>query len=78
MLAVAAAWGVGTALPTSAQTLNGAGATFPQPLYKKWFFEFHKATGVQANYQGIGSGGGIRAIQAGTVDFAGSDAPLRL
>jgi phosphate transport system substrate-binding protein len=76
VFAVAAAVGLSTAFPASAQTLNGAGATFPQPLYKKWFYEFHKATGVRVNYQGIGSGGGIRAIQAGTVDFAGSDAPL--
>jgi phosphate transport system substrate-binding protein len=57
-------------------TLNGAGATFPQPLYQKWFFNFHKSAGVQVNYQGIGSGGGLRAIQSGTVDFAGSDAPM--
>lgn len=56
--------------------LNGAGATFPQPLYDKWFYDFSKQTGMQVNYQGIGSGGGIKAIKAGTVDFAGSDAPL--
>lgn len=56
--------------------LNGAGATFPEPVYNKWFYDFSKATGLQVNYQGIGSGGGIKAITAGTVDFAGSDAPL--
>lgn len=56
--------------------LNGAGATFPEPLYNKWFYDFSRATGIQVNYQGIGSGGGIKAITAGTVDFAGSDAPL--
>ena len=56
--------------------LNGAGATFPQPIYDKWFYDFSRATGLQVNYQGIGSGGGIKAITAGTVDFAGSDAPL--
>jgi phosphate transport system substrate-binding protein len=56
--------------------LNGAGATFPQPLYNKWFYDFNKLTGVQVNYQGIGSGGGIKALKAGTVNFAGSDAPL--
>jgi phosphate transport system substrate-binding protein len=56
--------------------LNGAGATFPEPLYNKWFYDFSKQTGMQVNYQGIGSGGGIKAITAGTVDFAGSDAPL--
>lgn len=56
--------------------LNGAGATFPEPLYNKWFYDFSKQTGMQVNYQGIGSGGGIKAITASTVDFAGSDAPL--
>lgn len=56
--------------------LNGAGATFPEPIYSKWFYDFSKQTGMQVNYQGIGSGGGIKAISAGTVDFAGSDAPL--
>lgn len=56
--------------------LNGAGATFPEPLYNRWFYDFSKQTGMQVNYQGIGSGGGIKAITAGTVDFAGSDAPL--
>jgi len=61
-----------------AQTiLNGAGATFPNPIYSKWFSEFHKAHGdVQINYQSIGSGGGIRQLQAGTVDFGASDMPL--
>lgn len=60
----------------AAVTLNGAGATFPQPLYNKWFYDFHQQTGIRVNYQGIGSGGGIRAIQSQTVDFAGTDAPL--
>jgi phosphate transport system substrate-binding protein len=61
-----------------AQTnLNGAGATFPYPIYSKWFNEFQKADGgVQINYQSIGSGGGIRQLQAGTVDFGASDMPL--
>jgi len=60
-----------------AQTnLNGAGATFPYPIYSKWFNEFHKVHGVQINYQSIGSGGGIRQLQAGTVDFGASDMPL--
>jgi|YelNatPaOPRAMG01_1025707.scaffolds.fasta_scaffold02175_1 phosphate transport system substrate-binding protein len=58
------------------QTLNGAGATFPYPLYSKWFYEYAKQTGVQINYQAIGSGGGIQQIIAKTVDFGASDAPL--
>jgi phosphate transport system substrate-binding protein len=56
--------------------LNGAGATFPYPIYSKWFSEFGKAHGVQINYQSIGSGGGIRQLQSGTVDFGASDMPL--
>ncbi len=60
-----------------AQTnLNGAGATFPYPIYSKWFNEFQKAKNVQINYQSIGSGGGIRQLQSGTVDFGASDMPL--
>ncbi len=60
-----------------AQTsLNAAGATFPYPIYSKWFNEFAKAHGVQINYQSIGSGGGIRQLQSGTVDFGASDMPL--
>jgi phosphate transport system substrate-binding protein len=58
-------------------TINGAGATFPYPAYSKWFDEYRKVdTKVQLNYQSIGSGGGIRQITAGTVDFGASDAPL--
>lgn len=56
--------------------LNGAGATFPAPLYTRWFNEYARLTGVQVNYQAIGSGGGIRAITDRTVDFGGSDAIL--
>jgi phosphate transport system substrate-binding protein len=61
--------------PTVAQakSLNGAGATFPQPLYTKWFDEYNKETGVKINYQGVGSGAGINQITAGTVDFGASD-----
>jgi phosphate transport system substrate-binding protein len=60
-----------------AQTsLNAAGATFPYPIYSKWFNEFAKTHGVQINYQSIGSGGGIRQLQSGTVDFGASDMPL--
>jgi phosphate transport system substrate-binding protein len=57
--------------------LNGAGATFPYPLYSKWFDEYGKANpDARINYQSIGSGGGIKQLQAGTVDFGASDAPL--
>src|SRR5947209_6750382 len=66
------------ALPAVGQTtLNGAGATFPYPMYSKWFSEYHKAhPEVQINYQSIGSGGGIRQVLAGTVDFGASDGPM--
>jgi phosphate transport system substrate-binding protein len=62
----------------SAQTtLNGAGATFPYPIYSKWFNEYHNLhSDIQINYQSIGSGGGIRQVQAGTVDFGASDGPM--
>jgi phosphate transport system substrate-binding protein len=56
--------------------LTGAGATFPQPLYQKWFDEYATKTGVKINYQPIGSGGGIRQFQEGTLDFGASDAPM--
>ena len=59
-----------------AQKLTGAGATFPYPLYSKWFDMYHQKTSVQINYQSIGSGGGIQQVKAGTVDFGASDAPL--
>lgn len=66
------------ALPVVGQTtLNGAGATFPYPIYSKWFSEYHKLhPDVQINYQSIGSGGGIRQVTAGTVDFGASDMPM--
>ena len=58
-------------------TLNGAGATFPYPIYSKWFAEYHNQhPDVQVNYQSIGSGGGIRQVQAGTVDFGATDGPM--
>ena len=65
-------------LPLAAQTtLNGAGATFPNPMYSKWFSEYHKLhADVQVNYQSIGSGGGIRQVTEGTVDFGASDMPM--
>src|SRR5438094_1012220 len=64
------------AAPASAQNLTGAGATFPYPLYSKWFDVYHEKTGIQINYQSIGSGGGIQQVKAGTVDFGASDAAL--
>jgi phosphate transport system substrate-binding protein len=60
----------------AAITVNGAGATFPYPLYTSWAGQYKAKTGVKINYQGIGSGGGIAAIKAGTVLFGGTDAPL--
>src|SRR5919197_1790296 len=69
---------LGLVLRAPAQTvLNGAGATFPYPIYSKWFSEYHKAhPDVQINYQSIGSGGGIRQVLEGTVDFGASDMPM--
>lgn len=60
----------------SAQSLTGAGATFPNPIYTKWFDAYSKKTGVQINYQSIGSGGGIQQYTQGTVDFGASDGPM--
>ncbi|MGH7510392.1 MAG: phosphate ABC transporter substrate-binding protein PstS [Gemmatimonadales bacterium] len=61
---------------TGATTLTGAGATFPNPIYTKWFDTYAKQTGVRINYQSIGSGGGIRQFTEGTVDFGASDGPM--
>ncbi|NPA32520.1 MAG: phosphate ABC transporter substrate-binding protein PstS [Aquificae bacterium] len=58
------------------KVINGAGATFPAPLYWKWAAEYYKETGIKVNYQSIGSGGGIRQIINRTVDFGATDAPL--
>ncbi|HMC31254.1 MAG TPA: extracellular solute-binding protein, partial [Candidatus Angelobacter sp.] len=65
--------------PSMAQTkLNGAGATFPYPIYSKWFNEYHNLhSDVEINYQSIGSGGGIAQVTAGTVDFGASDGPMK-
>jgi phosphate transport system substrate-binding protein len=65
-----------SALPAAAQSLTGAGATFPNPIYTKWFDAYNKKTGVQINYQSIGSGGGIRQFTEGTVDFGATDGPM--
>jgi len=60
----------------AAETLHGAGATFPYPVYSAWAFAYHKVAGVQMNYQSIGSGGGVRQVAERTVDFGASDDPL--
>lgn len=65
-----------TPQPMSADTILGAGASFPAPLYMKWGSDYNGVAGVKLNYQSIGSGGGISAIEAKTVDFGASDAPL--
>ena len=76
--AVAVAVGMMTlaGLSAQAQSLNGAGATFPAPLYQKWVTEYNQDKHVQINYQPIGSGGGIKNITAHSVDFGASDAPM--
>jgi phosphate transport system substrate-binding protein len=66
----------GGSTAASGGTLNGAGATFPQPVYDEWAARFKDATGTTVNYQGIGSGGGIAQFTAGTVDFGATDAAM--
>ena len=66
-----------TAVGASAQNINGAGATFPYPIYSKWFSEYSQLhPNVKINYQSIGSGGGIRQVSEGTVDFGATDGPM--
>jgi len=62
--------------PATAQDLTGAGATFPYPIYSKWFNEYAAKAGVKINYQSIGSGGGVRQISEQTVDFGATDGPM--
>jgi phosphate transport system substrate-binding protein len=64
------------AVTVSAQEITGAGATFPAPLYSKWASEYNKATNIRINYQSVGSGAGIKQIEARTVTFGASDMPL--
>lgn len=64
-------------LTAQSQTITGAGATFPYPIYAKWAEAYHKQSGVGLNYQSIGSSGGIRQINAGTVVFGATDAPVK-
>ena len=66
----------GAVLPALAMDISGAGATFPYPIYAKWADAYKKETGVGLNYQSIGSGGGIKQIEARTVTFGATDAPL--
>jgi phosphate transport system substrate-binding protein len=75
MLLVVLALG-GFVLAQNALLINGAGATFPAPIYSKWFDDFHKANGTQINYQSVGSGAGIKQVTEGTVDFGASDGPM--
>lgn len=61
---------------TSGVDLTGAGATFPQPIYMKWFSDYAASSGIRINYQSIGSGGGIKQLQEGIVDFGATDSPM--
>jgi phosphate transport system substrate-binding protein len=73
-----AGFGLASALlAANALTITGAGASFPYPMYSKWFDEYHKKdTNIEINYQSIGSGGGIKQVTEGTVDFGASDGPM--
>src|SRR5579872_4491662 len=74
LLCLAALW---AGCAHASTLINGAGATFPYPLYSKWFSEYQaEHPDVQINYNSIGSGGGIRQFTAGTIDFGASDAPM--
>src|SRR4051812_8370333 len=75
-LAFTTALVVAAVSPAAAQDLTGAGATFPYPLYSKWFDAYATKTGVKINYQSIGSGGGVRQLSEQTVDFGATDAPM--
>ena len=76
MLAAAAVLGAMVG-PAAAVDISGAGATFPYPIYAKWADTYKKETGVGLNYQSIGSGGGIKQIDAKTVTFGATDMPLK-
>lgn len=76
-IATAAVAAMALAGVAQAQDVTGAGASFPAPLYAKWASDYHKATSVKVNYQSVGSGAGIKQIEAKTVDFGASDAPLK-
>src|SRR4051812_43780793 len=77
LLTILALLAATTLLNAQTVQINGAGATFPNPIYSKWFSEYHKVhANVEINYQSIGSGGGIRQLSAGTVFFGASDGPM--
>lgn len=76
LIAAAAAASLSFAGIAGAQEVTGAGASFPAPLYAKWASDYNKATGIRINYQSVGSGAGIKQIDAKTVDFGASDMPL--
>ncbi|MBI5437216.1 MAG: phosphate ABC transporter substrate-binding protein PstS [Nitrosomonadales bacterium] len=76
IIGITAATAVAYAGASQATNITGAGATFPYPVYAKWAEAYKAQTGVEMNYQSIGSGGGIKQIQAKTVDFGATDAPL--
>lgn len=76
ILTAAGALAMVATAPAAAVNISGAGATFPYPLYAKWADAYKKETGVGLNYQSIGSGGGIKQVQARTVTFGATDAPL--
>src|SRR5438094_10225337 len=73
----AGAFAAVSAMPALAVDISGAGATFPYPIYAKWADAYKKETGSGLNYQSIGSGGGIKQIQAKTVAFGATDMPLK-
>lgn len=77
VVGLAAMAALGFAAQAGAQEVTGAGASFPAPLYAKWAADYNKATGVKINYQSVGSGAGIKQIDAKTVDFGASDMPLK-
>ncbi|HEV7991891.1 MAG TPA: phosphate ABC transporter substrate-binding protein PstS [Gemmatimonadaceae bacterium] len=74
--ALAAVCAAAISAPAASQDLTGAGATFPFPIYSKWFSDYASKTNVKINYQSIGSGGGIRQLSERTVDFGATDAPM--
>src|SRR5436190_13294888 len=77
LTAILIAFAIGPVAYAQKIQINGAGATFPNPIYSKWFSEYNKAhPNVEINYQSIGSGGGIRQLSAGTVFFGASDGPM--
>jgi phosphate transport system substrate-binding protein len=76
-VAAALAMGAAASFPALAADITGAGATFPYAVYTKWAEAYQAATGAKVNYQGIGSSGGVKQIKAKTVDFGGTDAPVK-